>query len=95
MTRYEVAERAIKFKKPPRIPYNLALIDHFFPKTPGDFFLAVFLHGGTLLATIIYFWPDISQIATGLRLRWRRYCPGFPAAAAPFPRGLFPVTAFL
>jgi len=48
---------------------HLSLINHFFPKTPADFFLAVFLHGGTLLATIIYFWPDIVQIFIGLRLQ--------------------------
>jgi undecaprenyl-diphosphatase len=48
---------------------HLALISHFLPKTPDEFYLAVFLHGGTLLATIIYFWPDIVRIFTGLRLR--------------------------
>ena len=48
---------------------HLALINHFFPRTPADFFLVVFLHGGTLLATIIYFWPDIVQLFIGLRLQ--------------------------
>jgi len=48
---------------------HLALINHFFPRTPDDFFLVVFLHGGTLLATIIYFWPDIVRIFIGLRLQ--------------------------
>jgi len=48
---------------------HLSLINHFFPKTPADFFLAVFLHGGTLLATIIYFRSDIVQIFIGLRLQ--------------------------
>lgn len=51
---------------------HLALINHFFPRTPDDFFLAVFLHGGTLLATIIYFWPDIVRIFTGLRLQSKK-----------------------
>ncbi|MFH2067862.1 MAG: undecaprenyl-diphosphate phosphatase [Candidatus Omnitrophota bacterium] len=46
---------------------HLALINHFFPRTPDDFFLTVFLHGGTLLATIIYFWPDIVRLFAGLR----------------------------
>lgn len=48
---------------------HLAFINHFFPKTPDDFFLAVFLHAGTLLAMVIYFWPDIVQLLTGFRLR--------------------------
>ena len=48
---------------------HLALINYFFPRTPEDFFLAVFLHGGTLLATIIYFRTDIARIFSGLRLR--------------------------
>jgi len=47
---------------------HLALINHFSLKTPDDFFLAVFLHGGTLMATVIYFWPDIIQLFTGFRL---------------------------
>ena len=51
---------------------HLSLINHFFPKTPADFFLAVFLHGGTLLATIVYFWSDILKIFAGLRLRSKK-----------------------
>jgi undecaprenyl-diphosphatase len=48
---------------------HLALISHFFSKTPDDFFLTVFLHGGTLMATVIYFRSDIVQLFAGLRLR--------------------------
>ncbi len=48
---------------------HLALISHFFSGTPDDFFLTVFLHGGTLLATIIYFRADIVQLIAGLRFR--------------------------
>ena len=48
---------------------HLALISHFFSGTPDDFFLMVFLHGGTLLATIIYFRTDIVQLFAGLRFR--------------------------
>ena len=46
---------------------HLALLSRWFSSSPSDFFLAVFLHGGTLLATIYYFWPDIRQMAVGLR----------------------------
>ena len=48
---------------------HLALISHFFSGTPDDFFLTVFLHGGTLLATIIYFRTDIAQLFAGFRFR--------------------------
>jgi len=68
---------------------HLALISYFFPKTPDEFYLAVFLHGGTLLATIIYFWPDIVRIFAGLRLqseegiKSRRYLTAIVVGSIP------------
>jgi len=48
---------------------HLALVSRFFSGTTDDFFLTVFLHGGTLLATIIYFRADIAQLFAGFRFR--------------------------
>ncbi|MFH0795912.1 MAG: undecaprenyl-diphosphate phosphatase [Candidatus Omnitrophota bacterium] len=54
---------------------HLALLSRWFSASPQsdigvpafDFFLAVFLHGGTLLATVYYFWPDIRKMVVSLR----------------------------
>ena len=68
---------------------HLSLVNHFFPSTPEDFFLAVFLHGGTLLATIIYFRSDIARLFAGLRFRSengpesRRYLAAIIAGSIP------------
>jgi undecaprenyl-diphosphatase len=52
---------------------HLALLEHFFAvPAPEKLFLTVFLHGGTLLAAFVYFWPQIVQILTGLRLKSER-----------------------
>ncbi|MCX5642786.1 MAG: undecaprenyl-diphosphate phosphatase [Candidatus Omnitrophica bacterium] len=68
---------------------HLSLVNHFFPSTPENFFLAVFLHGGTLLATIIYFRSDIARLFAGFRFRSekgpesRRYLAAIIAGSIP------------
>ena len=45
---------------------HLALVNHFFSPTADGFFLAVFLHGGTLLSTLVFFQKDIFKLVRGL-----------------------------
>jgi len=45
---------------------HLAFFNHFFPPTRDDFFLTVFLHGGTLLATLVFFQKEILKLVRGL-----------------------------
>ncbi len=45
---------------------HLALASRFLKPTPGDFGLSILLHGGTLLATLLFFRKEIAWLVTGM-----------------------------